>query len=331
MKKPSIKAVRGFTLIELLVAMAITTIIITILVSITSLSLDTWNRSRSEIRAARQGKAMIDSMSRDLESLVVRKGNSFEWLYAESNPSNNGPNGTVSPNSADLVFFSAATDRYNGNIGVSGKDEGGDVSTIAYKLDYKDPIADSSNNDYKTFVLYRKIVNPDETFDKTLGIEFDPGNPESDTLLTETRNASADPSMSGDNVDNEGNFICENVYQFTLTFHVEVTKPGGSIVSVPVTLGQGNKSTELFKILGSGLHMDGGVTGDSGAVSNPQLKAGRLTAVEVSLTVISDFGLAQMRKRTFVASGGKTKDQIIDEFIATNSYQFSKLIPVPGS
>ncbi|MDP4645929.1 MAG: type II secretion system GspH family protein, partial [Akkermansiaceae bacterium] len=75
MKTPSPKARRGFTLIELLVAMAITTLIVTVLVSITSLALDTWNRSRSEIRASRQAKAMVDSMASDFESMVSRRGN----------------------------------------------------------------------------------------------------------------------------------------------------------------------------------------------------------------------------------------------------------------
>jgi len=323
MKNPSAKPGKGFTLIELLVAMAITTIIITILVSITGLSLDTWNRSRSEIRAARQGKAMIDSMSRDFESMVVRKGNSFEWLFAKFNPSTDGPNGTSSPNAADLVFFSAATDRYNGNIGVANRDLGGDVSTIAYQLAYKDPIAGSSDDRFKTFVLYRKIINPDVTFEKTLGIGFDPASPGTTTLLNEAQKASADKDTSGTAIDNESNFICENVYQFTLTFHIEVTRADGSLATVPVPLGGSSNATKLFKIAGSGLHMDSGISGGTG-ITNVMLKAGRLTSVEVSLTVITDFGLAQMRKRTF---SGTDKD----DFIAENSYQFSKLIPVPGS
>jgi len=336
MKNPSAKPVKGFTLIELLVAMAITTIIITILVSITGLSLDTWNRSRSEIRAARQGKAMIDSMSRDFESMVVRKGNNFEWLYAAFSPTASGPkdNSNKSPNAADLVFFSAATDRYNGNIGdigPTGKDKGGDVSTVAYQLAYKDPI-DGGNTKFNTFVLYRKLVNPDMTFGTvavpgTLGIAFDSTNAStanSPALLTRARNAAADASLSGNEVDNVGNFICENVYQFTLTFHVEATGTSGTLVSVPVPLGDGTGgTTSILKIAGSGLHMDSGIVGSG--VTNPQLKAGRVTSIEVSLTVLTDFGLSQMRKRDLSNAAAKA------EFIAKNSYQFSKLIPVPGS
>jgi len=325
MKNPSAKPGKGFTLIELLVAMAITTIIITILVSITGLSLDTWNRSRSEIRAARQGKAMIDSMSRDFESMVVRKGNNFEWLYAAFSPTASGPkdNSNKSPNAADLVFFSAATDRYNGNIGVASRDKGGDVSTIAYRLAYKDPIDSGAtpNPKFETFVLYRKIINPDVTFTDTLGIPFTVAGKD---LLTKAEGAAPDISVSGPGIDDSNNFICENVYQFTLTFHVEATGTSGTLVSVPVPLGDGTGgTTSILKIAGSGLHMDSGIVGSG--VTNPQLKAGRVTSIGVSLTVLTDFGLSQMRKRDLSNAAAKA------EFIAKNSYQFSKLIPVPGS
>ena len=53
-----------------------------------------------------------------------------------------------------------------------------------------------------------------------------------------------------------------------------------------------------------------------------EVKAGRLTAVEISLTVLTNFGLKQMKNRDTIDD--------LDDFIAENSYQFSKLIPVPG-
>ena len=315
---------RGFTLIELLVAMAITTIIVTILVSVTALSLDTWNRSRSEVRASRQGEAMIDSMARDFESLVVRKGNNFEWLSADSDPSSEGPNGNSSPNSVDLVFFSAATDRYDGQVGVDGVDLGGDVSTIAYQLRYKDPIDGDEDDDFKTFVLYRKIVNPDTTF----------GNAAlAGTLGKTDLQAAFSTAISGSAVDDEVNFICENIYQFTVTFHVDVTITDTSAtpatsetVSVAVPVGQqSGDQTSLFSITGSGIVTD--YKPANSDIGDDQLKSGRVTAVEISLTVLSDFGLKQMRNRSF----SDTDPDEFDEFIAKNSYQFSKLIPVPGS
>jgi len=304
MKTPSNHSKRGFSLIELLVAMAITTIIVTVLVSVTAMALDTWNRSRAEIRAARQAKSMIDSMARDFESFVSRKGNTFEWLYAKSNPSSDGPRGTPSPNAIDLIFFSAATDRYNGKIGTA-TDLGGDVSTVGYKLTYKDPIAGEDKDEYKTFVLYRKLVDPKETFEKILG-----------QAIIKTPFDAA----SGTAIDKEENFICENVYQFTLTFHVGTTITTG-LKSVTVPVGKGTNSTEEFRITGSGIQ----TTFVPSGVTNDQLKAGRLSAAEISITVLSDFGMQQMRRRSDL-TGAK-----LAEFIAKHSYQYSKVVQLPGS
>lgn len=313
---------RGFTLIELLVAMAITTIIVTVLVSVTALALDTWNRSRAEIRAARQAKSMIDSMARDFESFVSRRGNDFEWLYAKSEPPSEGPKDSRSPNALDLIFFSAATDRYDGKIGDANFDKGGDVSTVGYKLTYKDPIGSEDKDEYKTFVLYRKILNPDETFEKLLGKANI--KPEFDAV-----------TASSGAIDMEENFICENVYQFTVTFHVSATvpdtsKPGNpppsilKSVAVPIGNKDSDGLTKELRITGSGINTTF-VPPTSTGVTNDQLKAGRLTAAEISITVLSDFGLQQMRRR-----GDLTGDKLA-EFIAKNSYQYSKVVQMPGS
>jgi prepilin-type N-terminal cleavage/methylation domain-containing protein len=309
MKTPSKNSAKGFTLIELLVAMAITTVIITILVSVTAMSLDVWNRSRSEIRAARQGKAMIDTMARDFESLVVRKDNAFEWLYANSNPSAEGPKGNQSPNAIDLIFFSAATDRYDGKIGVADVDLGGDVSTIGYQLVYKDPIDSSITDDFKTFVLYRKLVDPKETFDDILGQA---------SIGTKVTNISA-----------VENFICENIYQFTVTFHLRITDSTTTpttIRTVRVPIGQGANSAESLVIAGDGITNIArtGITTISNTTKE-EIKSAQLSAVEISLTVLTNFGLQQLRKRTFENDTAKA------EFIAQNSYQYSKLVQVPGS
>jgi prepilin-type N-terminal cleavage/methylation domain-containing protein len=306
MKTPSKKSPRGFTLIELLVAMAITTIIITVLVSVTSMALETWNRNRAEIRAARQAKSMIDTMARDFESFVSRRGNTFEWLYAKSNPSSDGPNNNAvkSSNAIDLVFFSAATDRYEGKIGTA-TDLGGDVSTVGYQLTYKDPIAGAAGDEYKTFVLYRKLVNPKETFDKILG----------QAIIKTPFDAAG-----GTAIDKEENFICENVYQFTVTFHVSTTTAAG-LKSVTVPVGKGAKSVEEFRVTGGGIQ----TTFVPDGVTNEQLKAGRLSAAEISITVLSDFGMQQMRRRSDL-TGTKLND-----FIAQHSYQYSKVVQLPGS
>jgi prepilin-type N-terminal cleavage/methylation domain-containing protein len=316
MKTPSQTSRRGFTLIELLVAMAITTVIVTVLVSVTAMALETWNRSRAEIRAARQAKSMIDTMARDFESFVSRSGNDFEWLYAKSNPSSDGPRGTASPNAIDLIFFSAATDRYEGKIGDLDLDKGGDVSTVGYQLTYKDPIAGDDEDAYKTFVLYRKIVNPNVTFANILGQASIKGPLE----------VAVNTGDTGSEVDKEVNFICENVYQFTVTFHVSTTTTTG-LKSVTVPVGKGTNSTEEFRITGSGINtafVPPKEPSESDAQAKARLAAGRLSAAEISITVLSDFGMQQMRRRSFT-------DEELEKFIAKHSYQYSKVVQLPGS
>ena len=304
-------AKRGFTLMELMVAMAITTIIVTVLVSITSIALDTWNRSRAELRAARQGKTMVDSMARDFESLVTRRGNTNEWLSAIT-PTASLPKvkNTESSNACELSFFTAATDRYNGQIGTT-TDKGGDVSCASYLLEGKDPIAGGSGK-FDTFVLNRLLVNPDETFNQLLG------KPDLAAAF-DTYDAGKTKRKLPEN------FVCENIYQFSITFHVQVSKIVNSVstlIDVPITVGDSASSKE-FRIQGSGLIVDSNAKLPNNVVV-ADLKAGRLTAVEISLTVVSDFGIDQLRARSDLTG---TKQA---EFLAKNSYQYTKLVQVPS-
>jgi len=305
----NLPAKRGFTLMELMVAMTITTIIVTVLVSITSIAMDTWNRSRAELRAARQAKAMVETMARDFEALVTRRGNTNEWLSAVSSKSLPGVK-MKSTNAAELIFFSAATDRYNGEIGINNKkDMGGDVSCISYRLFYKDPIANNGTN-YQTFVLNRLLVNPDSTFNDLLG----------KADLTAAFGAYAAKLNSVDN------FVCENVFQFTVTFNVEATKANSgsntpAVVNVPVIVGQTSSGqvTDSLKINGTGIIAQIA----SGSVSADELKAGRITSLQISLTIISDFGVDQLRSRPFT-------DSQKAEFLSKNSFQYTKLVPIPS-
>lgn len=310
MKTPAVSRRRsGFTLIELMVAMAVTTIIVTILVSITSVALDTWTRSRSEVRASRQAKAMADTMARDFEAMVTRRGNNFEWLHARTASTLPGPANNQSPNASELVFFTAATDRYSGQINTA-EDRGGDVSAVGYQLDYQDPIEGGSNADFSTFVLYRKLVNPDEAFNDLLG-------------STDLQTAFSSYRSSVNDVEN---FVCENIYQFTVTFHIDVTRTTGgtsSRITVPVSMGPsaGGSRVSEFRIRGTGLDLS---SSPSSQVTVAELNAGRVAAVEVSLTVVSDFGLDQLRRRSSMSANAR------EELIRQHSFNYSKLVEIPG-
>jgi hypothetical protein len=158
---------------------------------------------------------------------------------------------------------------------------------------------------FETFVLNRLLVNPDETFEKLLGEED----------LQATFNTGFSTKL-----DETQNFVCENIFQFTVTFHVQVTNTNSTpptTENVPVTIGpQGAKS---FKITGNGIVTEGG----SGTTSPDALAAGRLTAMELSVTVISDFGIDQLRNRSF---SGDQKSEILNQ----HSYQYTKLVQLPS-
>ena len=301
---------RGFTLMELMVAMAITTIIVTVLVSITSIALETWNRSRAELRASRQGKSMIDTMARDFEAMVTRRGNTNEWLSAIVDPSLSSLGDKLkSENAARLIFFTAATDRYAGQIGTT-TDLGGDVSCVAYQLEYRDPIDSGGSSQFKTFVLNRLLVDPNKTFTDLLG-------------KTDTNKSleSVFTAAYGTQLSQPANFVCENVFQFSVTFHVLVTDATLTppTFTVPVTVGSSGQTTKSFLIQGTGIKAE--IPG--GTVTPAQLASGRVTAMEVSVTVISDFGIDQLRTRTFTAAQRS-------EFLRKNSYEYTKLVQLPS-
>ncbi len=308
---------RGFTLIELMVAMTVTTMIVTILVSITAISLDTWTRSRSEVRAARQAKSMVDTMARDLEALVIRKGTNTEWLSAVSEPveSDGKPPAIESPNSSDLIFFTAPTDRYDGDL--TAEATIGDISCVGYQLKYQDPIQTQGAKNIPTFVLYRLLVNPDVAYDKLLA--------NSNSSSVPLRDAFKGSFQS--ELDSAKNFVCENIFQFTMTLNVSVNKtaPGTAAeapVMIPITLGNLGASANEFRLVSGDIITN--YTSTAEDISNDDLKAGSLTSVEISLTVLTDFGVDQMRKRSFKSPGEQA------EFLAKNSFQYSKIVQVPS-
>lgn len=300
-------------MIELMVAMAITTVIVTVLVSITGVALDTWQRGRAEIRASRQAKSMLDTMAKDFESLVSRRGNNFEWLYSKVQEDLPGPSANMSSNAAELIFFTAATDRYKGEIGTA-TDNGGDVSCVSYQLQYQDPVKGTEEANSSTFVLYRLLVNPDDTFKDLLG---------KDDLETAFQSYEA-------KVKEVENFVCENVYQFTLTYQVEVSQTSGSgatatttTVPVRVTLGETGAGKEL-KLRGNGLEMpDVSVGNIKPSVTRDELLAGRLTGVEIGITVLSDAAVIRLAQEGL-------SEKVREKILAQESFQYSRTIELPG-
>lgn len=305
---------RAFTLVELLVAMTITLIIVSLTIVITGQAVDSWQTARVEIRAASQAKVMLNSLARDLESLVIRTGNNNnQWLAATSEETNVGPDGQPSPNASRVTFYTSASDRYNGNAGSQQKldpntanadaDQGGDVSVVSYLLDFADPVFGDQSGSFSTFVLYRKLMDPDETYNN---------------FTTSADLEAAFDAVSGGANELE-DLMCENVYEFTMTFVVDHKDNEGNptITYIPVLQnGGGDTSGSSFAINGTGLSLNGN--------TRSVLASGRVAAIELSITVLSDAGVEILRRRQF--SNEIQKAQFIEE----NGSRFSKSVLIPG-
>lgn len=291
---------KGFTLIELMIAMAIAIIIIMFLISITYFAMDAWGNSRSELRAARQARAMVETMAADLEAFVSRSGNDYEWLTATQSAQAAGDQ-WKSSNQVDLVFFTAPMDRYNGYIQTS-KDKGGDVACVGYQLNYRDPI--NTVGEFKTFVFNRMIVDPDQAFLK---------------LLAKPNLLGAFSSYMAD-IQEPNHFVCENIHQFTMTFHVEVSVPNGAATVIEprqVTLSSSGSNAKSFKVKGNQIEID---------QDDDLVAAGRIKSVEISVTVLSDAAIDLLRAR-FKSQSPSADDKL--QILKKYGYQYAKRIEIP--
>lgn len=307
------KSRSGFTLIELLVAMAITIVLLGVLVYLTGISMDTYRDSRNEVRASRQAKDALEKISKDFESMISRRdGNSYEWLYAGVDSKSNvddptGPSGQDGQitNRAQLIFFTGATDRYDGQIGDPDEDGGGDVSAVGYRLTFNDQIGDGASQEHAVFSLYRHLINPGSRPETDEDNTFD-------NLLAQENLKQAYDVFEDDDISPE-NFLAENIYEFTVTFLVEYTPSGTGMTNIErVTLRQnGTSNYSEFRLKGNGIVATGPKAAD---IAN-----GRIMGVEVSITVLSDRGLTLAKK------AGLSKEELVKK----HGYHYTKTINTP--
>jgi len=76
----------AFTVIEILVAIAITAVISTMMVTILSNVLNTWNRSSAMLAGGNQARVILDQLALDLESAYLRR--STDVVFAATIPKN---------------------------------------------------------------------------------------------------------------------------------------------------------------------------------------------------------------------------------------------------
>lgn len=310
------RRVRGFTLVELIVAMGVTTIILTLLVSITGVALDGWRLSRNKVRAARQAKEAINQISKDLESLVVRSGNNYEWFYAGSDSADDPRGGDA----ALLAFYTVATDRYDGDAA----NNPGDICAVGYRLVYKDPVSGSNTSNFAVFSLYRNLVDPNATFTDVLASPLLIGSQTQSGAFDDF----VDTGDGQDKIDNISNYICENIYEMSVGVVIEYTESdAGTTVTkhrrfTVVNQGGASADEEIdeLRVRGNGISADPISPSVATEIAN-----GRVVSVDVALTVITDHGMGVLRNNQGLTGAG------LEDFLEKNSYRYTKSILLPQS
>jgi prepilin-type N-terminal cleavage/methylation domain-containing protein len=263
---------RGFTLIELLVAVAITSIIIVLLLGMTGVIADAWRNGSNKVFTNAEARAAFNRLTEDLESAVIRDTiPDAEWFQVRMDT---GGAFTSEPaNPTWLMFFTVPTDRqlfeYKAGSAEYDKEKpiAGNVIGVSYRIVEQDPVK-GGESDYRLFGLYRsfpKAVNPaEETFLNILG------KPSLDTYW-----------QSRPETEDKDNFYISNIFDFSFTFWITVfDAQGGNARTIPVAPG-----TELR------------VKSDKLLVGGTEYPGGKLAAVEISMTILTQQGAVLLREQ----------------------------------
>lgn len=302
---------KGFTIVELLVSMTITLIIVGLLLGMTKIAVGAWLKTNNKAKSSRLAQEVFETVGRDLEGVVIREGNSSEWLnVVDSGLSDTdlGPSGKEIVNALDVSFFTAATDRYDGQIGTPS-DDGGDVSIVRYRLVYQD-IIDRDSGSKPVYSLYRQRIDPLEVF-SILG-EVD----------LETALSSQDSDFTV-----EDNILSENVYDFTLSFNFEYIKEEAGQPRVKgykrvVMQSEGTNNSLSIKgdeILLNDDSLEEVIEKEVGGVDIVSL---RLFSADISVFVISDGGMKRIRIEPVPANE-------FSDFLEKNGELYTKSVLLP--
>ena len=300
------KLIKGFTLVELLVSMTITLIIVGLLIGMTKIAIGAWVTTNNKVKSSRLATEVFEVVGRDLEGLVVRSGNTFEWLSIEDNNlagpdvgPGGGSEGKNIVNTFDINFFTATPDRYDGQIG-SSVDAGGDVSMVRYRLIYQDVIEGGTGvGTTPVYSLYRDRVEPDEVFQSLLG---------QDEL--------AAPLANLDEINEVENILADNIYDFTLSFNFEFTVDDGTKIYERVTIQAGG--SDSLSIKGNDILIGGTSIEIPDGAASP-----RLASADISVFVISDGGMRALEFQPDLNS------EEFAEFLKEHGDSYTKSVLLP--
>lgn len=258
---------------ELLVAIAITTVLMVLLMSMVGTASDAWRLGRARLATNSEGAVAMQTFCRDLQSAILRSSPvGATWLEVEST-GDQGDKGVTAPTVA-IRFLSPVLDRETLFDPDPTTTLAGDVCGVSYQVAFQDPLP-AASGEMNMFGLYRQVRSPRETFDNLLG-------------RTTLSNGFSNPPSPQD-------YLAGDILDFAVSFTFE--RADGSRVILP-------PNTE-FQLTSAGV-----TTSFSGLSGNQGLGA-RVVMAQINVTILDESGAEQIR--TAGLRGSQTLEQFIDE------------------
>ena len=282
----------AFTLIEIMVASVIMVILTGLVIQITSEVLKVWNRSSGKLSANAEARIALEFLTQDLETAVLRN-NGKQWFRVEA-PID--PGGPYTDQTVALKLFSPALDR---DQSVSG-----DICAIGYQLDFGPAYKGANDNVY---ALYRKIVNPVDTFDYVMGSS---GDPVQDSLLGGQWDSIVDEPE-------RANYLAGNILEFKVFLCTDDGTGADNFINVK------DKDKEDPDMKLDGIDYAFGIN-----PSNPDTTVVEITDqllyAEVHLKVISDEGLQLLQR--FDEQGAFDRYKAASDIVIEHGQTFTRRV-----
>ncbi len=187
----------AFTLIEIMVATVVMVILVGLVVQMTSEVLKIWNRSSGKLSANAEARIAMDLLTQDLETAIL--GNEeLQWFRVEG-PIH--PGGEYSNQTVSLKLFSPASDRPQEDS--TGNEIAGDICGIGYRLAFREAYEGGP----LTYALYRKVVDPQTTFNSLMG--------------STNQGALTGSLWSDASIIDEDNYLASNLVEFKVLVHAD--------------------------------------------------------------------------------------------------------------
>ena len=158
----------GFTLIEIIVAMAVLSVLLTILLSMVNGASQLWRESERRVDSFREARGAMNLLTSDLKSLYASPDPKFIAIATDETAIGELVRNPAGEDVGSALFFLTA-------LPASAQDPSGnksDLCAVGYFVAFAK--ASASNDAKNSYNLYRYFISSDDTFENVLNAEPTP-------------------------------------------------------------------------------------------------------------------------------------------------------------